>query len=98
MLCYALHLDDLSVLLKLGSFENQMVQAIKKFRPDVLKSEEFLEKLKKDIRHSYYVCKSSPEEYFLMGLYDFDDYGKKMFVTDKFLYMTKAGRFLSMMS
>lgn len=87
-LYYAFHLDDLSVLLKLGSFENQIVQAIKKFRPDVLKSEDSLKKLKKDIRHSYYVCKSSPEEYFLMGLYELDDKGKKTFVTDKFLYIT----------
>lgn len=87
---YSLHLDDLSIILRLGSFENQIDHAIRKFRPEALESKEELNKLKKEIRHSYHVCKSFPDEFFLMGLHDVSDEAKRTFVTDKFLYMTMA--------
>lgn len=88
---YSLHIDDLMVRFKFGEFENSINAAIKRFAPEVMfGSEKELRKLKKQIRHSYYVCKSSPDEYFLMGLSDFNDKGKCTFVTDKFLFMTMA--------
>ena len=43
---YSLHLDDLSIILRLGSFENQIDHAIRKFRPEALESKEELNKLK----------------------------------------------------
>ena len=90
-LFYFLHIDDLLIRLGSKSFENAIEYAIEKFRPELKKkSSTEIEKVKNDIRHSYYVCKSSPDEYFLMGLYNFDDEGKRSFVTDKFLYMTMS--------
>lgn len=90
-LFYFLHIDDLLIRLGSKSFENAIENAIEKFRPELKKtSNTEIEKVKNEIRHSYYVCKSSPDEYFLMGLYNFDDEGKRSFVTDKFLYMTMS--------
>ena len=88
---YSLRIDNLTIRLRLGNYEKSINNAIRKFRPNMLSAESGeLEKLKADIRNSYFVCKSSPEEYFLMELYNFDDDKKRTFVTDKFLFMTMA--------
>lgn len=90
-LFYFFHIDDLNIWIGSQSYENAIDLAIRKFKPQaLLGSKQELKKLKRDIRHSYYICKSSPDEYFLMGLYNLDDNVKRTFVTDKFLYITMA--------
>jgi hypothetical protein len=90
-LFYGLHLDDLQIRLGSKSFEKAIDDAIEKFVPaDKQSDTRYIDALKKDIRHSYYVCKSMPGEYFLMGLDSADDQTKKSFITDKFMYMTMA--------
>ena len=87
---YGLHLDDLMVALGSKSYNESLERAIDKFAPDLREDRSSLVKLKKDIKHCYYVCKANPEEYFLMGLSDCDDEKRRTYVTDKFMYMTMA--------
>lgn len=93
-LYYGLHIDDLSVAIGTGSYNKSLYKAIEKFAPDRIGNKAELAKLKKDIKHSYYVCKANPNEYFLLGLADCDDEKRKSFVTDKYMYMT-VGRLIS---
>lgn len=93
-LYYGLHIDDLLVAIEAGSYNRSLHKAIKKFNPNIVGDKASLAILKKDIKHSYYVCKANPEEYFLLGLADCDDEKRKSFVTDKFMYMT-MGKYVS---
>lgn len=87
-LYYGLHIDDLMVAVGSKSYNASLDKAISKFAPEIISDKGELEKLKKAIKHSYYVCKANPEEYFLLGLSECDDKQQKAFVTDKFMYMT----------
>jgi len=88
-LYYKLHIDDLLVAFGADGFDRNANAAIQKFvSTEQQKNLEFVKALKKDIKRCYHQIKSSPEEYFLMGLRQLDKHQREKFLTDKYLFMT----------
>lgn len=81
-LYYSLHIDDLQVLMGTPAYMMNVREALSKWGEDANLS------IINDMKRSYWQCKASPEEYFLLDLQHADKVKRKSFVTDKFMYMT----------
>jgi len=89
-LYYALHIDDLAIILFPNTFDKQINNAFDKYLPLDERKDVDLKIMRKDIKHCYFKYKASVTEYFLFSFKDLNDEQRNSFITDKLIYKTMA--------